>query len=256
MHRVFVIYDDAHLLSLIAELLLTLSSPAAADSGARSAKSALALTDAASSEGESRVPSPVGPYLLVAPVSRIPSGVALPPQSPSRDDHASTNRPALGTRVAPNDRRTAAPIGVTAHAVRRWARVVLQVVHLESDPRTLAEWGRSVGVSAGTIRNWCRTARLSPRRSLQFSRVLRAVVRQHHLDAVPEDLLDITDLRTLTKVLALSGPDRMHLPRTVTDFLREQQFIDHPRAIAEIATALSSNTDRPTAELAPGLSRR
>src|SRR5207248_5351434 len=68
-----------------------------------------------------------------------------------------------------------------AHAAARWAHAVVATVESPEDLRTLKAWGRHIGASPGTLKNWCRIAGLSPRRSLLFARLLRAVVR-HRFD--------------------------------------------------------------------------
>jgi CheY-like chemotaxis protein len=126
-----------------------------------------------------------------------------------------------------------------AHALDRWAEPIVRIIGTRSDPRTLAEWGRSVGVSLGTLRNWCRTARLSAHRSLLFARVLRAVVHHQASGSRAEDLLNIVDRRTLAKLLQACGSERLQLPPTIEDFLNGQRLIDNPAAVARVRAALS-----------------
>ena len=76
----------------------------------------------------------------------------------------------------------ASAIHVEPHSLRRWANIVTQVVPLNADPRTLREWSRAVAVSVGALRNWCRTAGLSARRSLMFARILRATIKHQSLE--------------------------------------------------------------------------
>jgi FixJ family two-component response regulator len=127
---------------------------------------------------------------------------------------------------------------IALHAHSRWADIVARAVDDPKDPRTLREWGRSVGASAGTIRNWCHTVRLPARQSLLLARMLRAVIRQHNVNAAPEDLLDIVDRRTLAKMLASSGGTADSLPHTVEGFLKAQSFILDARAIGVLRTVL------------------
>lgn len=128
-----------------------------------------------------------------------------------------------------------------SHALTRWADVVLRGVRSPHDMTTLNEWGRWVGVSKGGLRNWCYTARLSSRHSLQFMRLLRAVIRQQHAALAPEDLLDVVDRRTIAKLLRLAGGTTTALPKDVEQFLDKQQIIHNARAIAAVRAALSAN---------------
>jgi CheY-like chemotaxis protein len=125
-----------------------------------------------------------------------------------------------------------------SHALERWARVVVQVIHSPRDPRTLQEWARWVGVSLGGLRNWCLTANIPGRRSLLFARLLRAVVRQRGVSAMPEDLLNVVDRRTLAKMIALGGGCRGELAPSLADFFAKQQIIPEPKAIAAVQRAL------------------
>lgn len=133
-----------------------------------------------------------------------------------------------------------------SHASERWAAIVVAGVGSPSDPKTLTAWGRAVGVSAGAIKNWCRTAGIPVRESLQFARVLRAVARQQH-DVPASELLDVVDLRTLRKLLALGTPARVsrcELPRDVEEFLSTQRWIPHARALEEVRRLLRTSRSR------------
>ena len=129
--------------------------------------------------------------------------------------------------------------GTAEHSMLRWADVVVRAIAAKEDPRTLAEWGREVAVSTGALRNWCRTANLSARRSVMFMRVLRAVYRQRIVGLGAEDLLNIVDRRTIAKLMMLSGGESCRLPPSLSDFLEHQQLIQNRRAIAAVRAALS-----------------
>ena len=126
-----------------------------------------------------------------------------------------------------------------AHAAARWAHAVARIVDAPTDPRTLEAWGHYIGAAPGTVKNWCRIAGLSPRRSLTFARLLRAVVR-HRIDGYrPADVLDIVDLRTLARLLQLGGAgNRTDLPTHVDEFLSSQRLIRDSTALREVEQAL------------------
>jgi hypothetical protein len=126
------------------------------------------------------------------------------------------------------------------HSVTRWADVVVRAVCAPRDLRTLREWGREVGVSVGGLRNWCGTARLPARRSLNFVRLLRAVVQRKTTIASPEDLLNVVDRRTLAKLLMMAGGTARELPADVHEFLRRQTFISDVSAVRAVQAALVS----------------
>lgn len=129
-----------------------------------------------------------------------------------------------------------------SHAIARWTDVVVRGVRSPKDMPTLNAWGRAVGVSKGGIRNWCYTADLSPRHSLQFTRVLRAVIRQQGSSSSAEDLLDIVDRRTLAKLLKLAGGTSKELPKSVDLFLDGQQIVPNAKAVAAVRAALRGET--------------
>ena len=131
---------------------------------------------------------------------------------------------------------------VAWHALSRWADVVVRGVESGDDPRTLAEWGRAVAVSTGALRNWCRTAGIPARGSLLFARTLRAVIRHSSTAAPPEDLLNIVDRRTLTKVLRAAGGTGSTLPNGIQDFLQRQTFIKNASALLIVSAVLESRS--------------
>lgn len=129
-----------------------------------------------------------------------------------------------------------------AHAAARWASAVVAVIDAPCDPKTLAGWGRAVHASAGTLKNWCRTAGLSGKRSLDFARLLRAVVHGESEGWRPQDSLNAADTRTLRRLLSLGRSTRnpLTLPEHVDDFLGAQGFIEDPRALFELRRALQA----------------
>lgn len=113
------------------------------------------------------------------------------------------------------------------YAVDRWVRAVASASCALNDPRTLNAWARSIAVSTSTLRSWCYMVRLSPRRSLQFARLLRAVRLGLERGWNPEDLLDVVDRRTLSSMCRhlhdQSTPGGRY--STVTQFIDAQDLI-------------------------------
>ena len=123
--------------------------------------------------------------------------------------------------------------------LKRWSDVVVRPILSETDLRTLYEWGRFLGVSRGTLRNWCHTARISARRSLLFARLLRAVARRDASTGQLEDLLNVVDGRTISKLLTLAGSTGRDLPSSVPLFLESQRLIKSEPAIKEVVLSLT-----------------
>jgi hypothetical protein len=114
---------------------------------------------------------------------------------------------------------------VIHHAAERWAACVVSAVECDHDPRTLEIWARASGVSVGAIRTWCRAAGESPRNSLYFCRMLRAISLASNATWDAFNLLDIVDGRTLRTFLAKCGFDSKDETPTLDRFLRDQSLI-------------------------------
>jgi hypothetical protein len=110
------------------------------------------------------------------------------------------------------------------HAAERWAECVMRVVLAESDTRTVCEWSRVAHVSPGTLRDRCRAAGCRPKASLDFARVLRAVVKCEGRS--PHQALDILHERTLRRILTTGGLTEVADDRITPEmFLTRQCFI-------------------------------
>jgi CheY-like chemotaxis protein len=128
-----------------------------------------------------------------------------------------------------------------AYAAARWARALAPITRSAKDPRTIVGWSRLVFVSPGALRNWCRTAGVSARRSLVFARLLRVAylsqVGEHRL----EDLLDVVDRRTLVGLMKYAGlnPERP-FPKGPNEFLQQQALVRDADHLYEVRRALNT----------------
>ena len=126
-----------------------------------------------------------------------------------------------------------------AHAAARWAQAVVPILDSPRDPRTLAGWSDRIAASPGALRNWCRTVRIAPRRSLVFGRMLRAVVCNEGGRHKLENLLNVVDLRTLATLLRSAGFNgEDDFPKDADEFLNRQTLVRDPDALSEIKRAL------------------
>jgi CheY-like chemotaxis protein len=151
-------------------------------------------------------------------------------------------------RAVVHNASTAWPKSATfepSHALTRWAEVVVRGAQSPRDMRTLCEWARAVAVSKGAIRNWCYTARLPARSSLQFMRVLRAIIHRGACAGAPEDLLNVVDRRTLTKLLLWAGGTRSSLPTSIDEFFDRQRIITEVKATKIVRAALGVESQEP-----------
>ena len=126
---------------------------------------------------------------------------------------------------------------LAGHAGARWAKAVIGIVNSIEDPRTVSEWGQAIGAGEGTLRNWCSTARLSPKRSLSLARLLRALYLSRSRRWLPEQVLNVVDRRTVNRLLEQGGVDGTIAP-TIEAFLRKQTLIADETAVNELRKAL------------------
>jgi hypothetical protein len=124
------------------------------------------------------------------------------------------------------------------HAAERWATAVAGLRAATRDVRTIADWGRAIGVSAGALREWCQIARVSPRRTLLLARLLRAVAHSSNRPWRPEQRLDIVDRRTLRRLLLAGGLPLEAERVTVGDLLARQTLITDPYALVALRRAV------------------
>jgi hypothetical protein len=136
-----------------------------------------------------------------------------------------------------------------AHAAERWARAVLAALDSPGDPRTLTAWGHTAGAARGTLRTWCRAARLSAKSSLDFARLLRAVVRSQGQSWDPQNLLDVIDDRTMRRLLEQGGlldHGAGGRPPDCQSFVNAQRLINDPAALRAVRAALGTRRKPPS----------
>lgn len=142
---------------------------------------------------------------------------------------------------------------VRAHAAERWTHAIIALLDAPSDPRSLELWGRHVGVSLGTLRAWCRAAGVSAKASLDFARLLRAVLQSRGSTWDPQNLLDVVDDRTLRRLTERGGIAEFRVggaPPTIETFLASQRLVTREADLTAVCAALSVGA--PTA----GIQRR
>jgi DNA-binding response OmpR family regulator len=140
-----------------------------------------------------------------------------------------------------------------AHACARWAEIVVKATTAPEDPHTISGWAEAAVASTGAIRNWCRTANLPVKGSLNLARMLRLLALYDGRTRVA-DLLRIVDTRTLVAFLKLG--DRTappcQLPMSVDDLLERQRWVVDSAALRELRKALGT---RQSAQPAPADTR-
>lgn len=141
------------------------------------------------------------------------------------------------------------------HAADRWAKAVAGIIDCPFDPRTVAMWGKAIGVSEGTLRDWCRVAHCRPKSSLDFARLLRAIVQSQERDWDPFNLLDVANERTMRNLLHRGGLSDLlstNLPFTPEGFLVKQRFVTNVIALKALAASVERLTSEPGSDRACG----
>jgi len=132
------------------------------------------------------------------------------------------------------------------HAADRWAQAVTGILDCPFDPKTVAKWAKAIGVSEGTLRDWCRVARCRPKSSLDFARLLRAVVQSQEHGWDPFNLLDVANERTMRNLLGRGGlPDMLSAtgPLTPVGFLLTQRFVTDSVALKTLAACVERHCE-------------
>ena len=115
------------------------------------------------------------------------------------------------------------------YAACRWARAVVVIATLTEDVPTLPKWARAAHSSVGALRAVCRAAHVSAKPSLDFARVLRAVLQGRPLtDWDPANLLDVKHERTLARLVREGGlreAARQRRAPDLAEYLVRQMFV-------------------------------
>jgi hypothetical protein len=134
--------------------------------------------------------------------------------------------------------RLASPVHY--HAAERWAECVVTIVRADTDPRTLAEWARIAGVSAGTLKDRCLAAGIRTKASLDFARLLRAVVITGDGCQLRE-VLDVLHARTLRRLLSAGGFTGLNGRKIpVDEYLARQRFVSDHKGLRAVSRLLSA----------------
>jgi len=120
----------------------------------------------------------------------------------------------------------------------RWAALVLHACEGDADVRTIQEWAHRAAVSPGTLREVCRILRIPPHDARDLARLLNAVLRAHQHETTIESMLDVSDRRTLDRLIAGAGLRGDPAPPSVTAFLERQQWIRRENAGLEALRAI------------------
>ena len=133
------------------------------------------------------------------------------------------------------------------HAADRWAQAVTAILDCPFDPKTVAMWAKTIGVSEGALRDWCRLARCRPKNSLDFARLLRAILQSKEYGWDPFNLLDVANERTMKNLLRRGGLSDLlstgpPVTVTPTGFLLTQRFVTDSVALRTLTASVERRT--------------
>jgi hypothetical protein len=123
---------------------------------------------------------------------------------------------------------TAAPVRIPLprSTAERWAVRVLKATQAEGDLKTIADWAAFVGVSYSSLCESCRLLGIRPYDARDFMRMLRALIQARAAGCHPEALLDVSDRRTLSRLILRAGFGGRPSAASIDDYLRGQLFVD------------------------------
>ena len=124
-------------------------------------------------------------------------------------------------------RKLPRPLRSAGSTADRFANLMLQAMKSDTDPKTVTRWAQVAGVSYSTLSETCRLIRVHPHDARDMARMLRAIVSSKTHDCQFDVLLDVSDRRTLNKLIDRSGlsgnPDGREV--TIEAFFKSQRFI-------------------------------
>lgn len=131
------------------------------------------------------------------------------------------SRPALASHL------TTLAHGAPGSVSARWARHVLKACEAGGDLKTLGAWASFAGLSYSSLCESCRLIGIQPSVARDLARVLRAVVQSRVHDCRVQELLDISDRRTLKTLMtrAALDPEAHGTGVSVEQFLALQRFV-------------------------------
>lgn len=124
-----------------------------------------------------------------------------------------------------------------------WVDLVVRVVRADVDVPTLGAWATLVGKSVGSLRLHSYAIHVSPRRTLLFARLLRAVAHARGQRWDLGEWLHAADLRTLQRAARLGGiPETGVLAPSVSHFFLSQQLLPvESRALSAVRGAVDGH---------------
>ena len=129
----------------------------------------------------------------------------------------------------------------------RWALHVLKGCDSTKDLKTIEDWAVFIGVSYSSLRESCHLLGIQAHDARDLMRILRVVLKSRTYRCSPEVMLDVSDGRTLEKLLRRAGLDRTGTNNlTPEQFLQHQHFVAPENAALRILSLLLTDYDRAT----------
>jgi hypothetical protein len=128
---------------------------------------------------------------------------------------------------------------VEVHPANRWGTLIGRALSCRHDLTTIGAWAKEAGICETQLRLRCRLAGVRAKVSLDFVRVLRAVLCRELRGGAITDYLDIGDTRTMKRLFARVGvtaPEKA----TLAEYIRVQHVIRDEALTEEIKHLLKS----------------
>lgn len=130
---------------------------------------------------------------------------------------------------------------VGSSTILKWGTAVCAVAASEADVRTVRAWAALVNMSVSSLRETCSLVGINAKTSLDFSRILRVVVKSPHRWQ-PEFYLDVSDRRTLRRLTQPAGlgvSSKTSRDDMLPAFFANQRFIEAEIPLLTIRQLLS-----------------
>ncbi len=127
---------------------------------------------------------------------------------------------------------------VRVSGLAHWVTAMSQAIDAPDDTKTVSAWAAIRGVAPDTLRGWCRTAGLSPKRSLDLARLLRAVYLARRRSCAAGRFLSVADHHTLERLLKAGGLAHTASLLALDEVLSLQTLITDSEAVDELRKTL------------------
>lgn len=128
----------------------------------------------------------------------------------------------------------------TPHPLKRWGHAILTVLESPEDVRTVEVWSKLEGRCVTQLRANCRLVGIEAKRSLDFARLLRALLHRERTGWPLQYILDVSDKRTLDDLLLRVGCSSEILMASPETFIELQTVVTEALQREEVHQRVSA----------------